>query len=126
MAGPSRRQVLSRHRGVIALAPPVVLRDLLDIRTGVLSGADVPLILGGAPRRTVDITRGPQAYAARLDDVPMTIETDADQGWVEARGQWWWCSRFQVAPSPAGSVVEQTTFNLASPPASLLVPFTAA
>jgi hypothetical protein len=126
MAGPRRRQVVSQHQGVIALVPPVVRRDLLDIRTGVLSGADVPLILGRAPGRTVHISGRDQAYAVRLDDVPMTIETNADEGWVEARGQWWWCSRFQVAESSAGSLVTQTTFNVASPPASLLVPFTVA
>jgi hypothetical protein len=116
--------VLSQHRGVIPLSPAVVSEDLLRISTGTVSGADVPLVLGTAPGRSVTITGGPERFSADVDGVPMTIEVDPHEGWVQARGQWWWCGRFQIAEHPVGTLLEQSTINLAAGPAGLLVPMT--
>jgi hypothetical protein len=117
--------VLSQHSGVVA-APVRRVRELiLAVPTGEFSGAEVPLVIGGQGDRRVLITGGPEVFRAILTGIPMTIEVDQDAGWVQARGEWWWCGRFSVAEDSSGhTLVRQQTFNCAAGPAGRLVRFT--
>lgn len=117
--------MLSEHRGMVA-APIGRVRDLvLTVPTGEFSGAEVPLVIGDQGDRPVVVTGGPGAFRATVAGVPMTIEVDRDAGWVQARGEWWWCGRFSVAEDGSGhTVVCRQTFNCAAGPVGRLVPFT--
>jgi hypothetical protein len=117
--------LLSEHRGVVAAPVDRVQELLLAVTTGDFSGADVPLILGGQDDRRVVITGGPEVFRAIVAGAPLTIEVNHDAGWVQARGEWWWCGRFHVEQDMSGNTeVRQRTFNCASGPAGKLVPFT--
>ncbi|NJC74223.1 hypothetical protein HC031_31590 [Planosporangium thailandense] len=117
--------VLSEHVGVVAAPVGRVRPVVLAVTTGEFRGADVPLVLGGHADRQVLVTGGPDVFSAIVVGIPLTIEVDHDGGWVQARGQWWWCGRFQVEEGTSGdTVVRQRTFNCASGVGAKLVPFT--
>jgi hypothetical protein len=107
-------------------APVSRVRQLvLAVTSGEFAGADVPLILNGLDDRRVVITGGPEVFRASVNGAPLTIEVNHDAGWAQARGEWWWCSRFHVKDGTSGHTeVRQQTFNCASGPAGKLVPFT--
>ncbi|GAA4605233.1 hypothetical protein BJY16_005306 [Actinoplanes octamycinicus] len=125
MTGADPGPVLSEHRGVVA-APIGRVRELvLAVSAGEFSGAEVPLVLGDQGDRRVTVTGGPQVLRASVASARVTIEVDREAGWVQARGEWWWCGRFQLAEGADGhTVIHQRTFNLATGPAGRLVPFT--
>jgi hypothetical protein len=117
--------VLSEHVGVVAAPVDRVRSIVLAVDTGELSGSKVPLILGGQAGRRVFVEGGPDVFRASVNGVPLTIQVDHDGGWVQARGQWWWCGRFQVEGDGSGdTLVRQRTFNCASGMGARLVPFT--
>jgi hypothetical protein len=117
--------ILSEHRGVVTAPVGRVRQLVLAVRAGEFGGADVPLVLGDQGDRRVVVTGGPEVFRASIAGVPLTIEVDNDAGWVQARGEWWWCGRFQVEEdTPGNTVVRQQTFNCAPGPAGRLVPFT--
>ncbi|GAA5171044.1 MULTISPECIES: hypothetical protein [Amycolatopsis] len=56
--------------------------------------------------------------------VPLRVDVNREQGWVEARGQWWWCGRFEVGEDPVGARVVHRTYNLARGLSGWLAPYT--
>ncbi|TVT14454.1 hypothetical protein LWP59_03450 [Amycolatopsis acidiphila] len=60
----------------------------------------------------------------RTTPIPLRVDVDLEQGWIEARGQWWWCGRFEVRDDPAGARIVYRTYNLARGVSGRLVPFT--
>lgn len=58
--------------------------------------------------------------------IPLRVDVNLEQGWIEARGQWWWCGRFEVREDPVGTRVVHRTYNLARGVSGRLVPFTVA
>ncbi|MEV6930257.1 hypothetical protein AB0M46_38045 [Dactylosporangium sp. NPDC051485] len=117
--------MLSEHRGVVAAPVGRVRQLVLAVSTGEFSGADVPLVLGGQGDRRVVVSGGPEVFRASVTGVSLTIEVDHDAGWIQARGEWWWCGRFHVEADTSGNtVVRQQTFNCASGLSGKLVPFT--
>ncbi|WP_143266123.1 MULTISPECIES: hypothetical protein [Amycolatopsis] len=57
---------------------------------------------------------------------PLRVRKDAAQGWIEARGQWWWCGRVEVHEHAAGARVVYRIYNVATGLAGRLVPVTVA
>lgn len=116
--------VMSEHVG-LAEAPIGQVRDVvLAVPTGRLCGEDVPLVIGAHDDQYVTITGGPGTFRADVAGVPLTIEVDRGAGWVQARGQWWWCGRFQVEEHSDGTLIRQRTYNCGTGPAARLVPLT--
>jgi hypothetical protein len=68
----------------------------------------------------LSVQHGPFRTAA----TPLRVDVNLEQGWIEARGQWWWCGRFEVREDPAGARVVHRTYNLARGLSGRLVPFT--
>jgi hypothetical protein len=116
--------LLSEHLGLAEAPIDRVREAVLDVPTGELSGPDLPLVLCGHPDRAVTVTGGPVTFTARVSGIPLVIEVDRDAGWVEARGEWWWCTRLQTEPHLDGTLLRWSTYNRASGVAGRLVPFT--
>ena len=117
--------VLSEHVGVVAAPADRVRSIVLAVGTGDLSGSGVPVILGAQGGQRVVVEGGPDVFRADVNGVPLTIQVDRDGGWVQARGQWWWCRRFEIGTDASGdTLVRQRTFNCASGRTAALVPFT--
>ncbi|GII81802.1 hypothetical protein Sru01_67840 [Sphaerisporangium rufum] len=115
---------MSEHVGLVDLPPGQVRDVVLQVGTGTLREEDVPLVVGAVPGRTVMVTGGPARFTARVSGVPLTIEVDRASGWVQARGQWWWCGRLQVEEHPEGALIRRRTYNLATGPIARAVPLT--
>ncbi|WAL65093.1 hypothetical protein ORV05_29920 [Amycolatopsis cynarae] len=116
--------LLDEHAGLVH-APFDRVRDaVLTIRTGTLAGTDVPLILSGQAGQTVVITGGPARFTTTVSGAPLTLEVDPAAGWVQAKGQWWWCGRLEVHEDPAGARLVRRTYNLAGGLSGRLVPLT--
>ncbi|MEV5746488.1 hypothetical protein AB0L00_01605 [Actinoallomurus sp. NPDC052308] len=116
--------LMSAHEGLVEAPIDQVRGAVLAVPTGRLRGAEAPLVLGSMDDRYVTVSGGPSTFTAAVAGVPLTIEVDRDAGWVQARGQWWWCGRFQVAEHAEGTLVTQQTFNCATGPVARLVPLT--
>ncbi|MBO2455696.1 hypothetical protein J4573_52080 [Actinomadura barringtoniae] len=117
-------RLMSEHAGIVEAPLDEVREVLLAVPTGKLHGAEIPLVIGRQDDREVVITGGPATFTAQISGVTLTIDVDREAGWVQARGQWWWCGRFQVEEHPEGALIRQQTFNLATGLTSRLVPFT--
>ena len=104
------------------MAPAEQVREvLLTVPTGRLSGPEVPLVISGS---SATVTGGPDVFTAQVGGVHLTIEVDRTEGWVQARGQWWWCGRFTAASHDEGTLVTYGTYNLATGAVARLVPWT--
>lgn len=114
--------LLSEHLGLVE-APVERVRDVvLAVPTGELSGPDAPVVLSSG--QTVTVSGGPATFTAHVPGAPMVIDVDRDAGWVQARGEWWWCVRLQVEPHPDGTLVRRSAYNRATGAAARLVPYT--
>jgi hypothetical protein len=116
--------LMSAHDGLVGAPIDQVRSVVLAVPTGRLRGAEAPLVIGAQDDQYVTVSGGPSTFSADLSGVPLTIEVDRDAGWVQARGQWWWCGRFQVEKHPEGTLLRQQTFNCATGPVGRLVPLT--
>ncbi|MGW4587945.1 hypothetical protein ACWEKJ_11520 [Amycolatopsis thermoflava] len=57
---------------------------------------------------------------------PLRVSRNESEGWIEARGQWWWCGRVEVHEHAAGARVVYRTYNVATGLGARLVPVTVA
>ncbi len=116
-------RLLSEHTGVVCLPLSRAAEIMLTVPLGTVRGDNVPLVIGGESGGVVTISGGPSTFTT-AGDHQLTIDVDPDAGWIQSRGQWWYCGRLQLAEHPDGTLVTQQTYNCAKGVSGRIVPFT--
>jgi hypothetical protein len=108
---PDDMNLLSEHRGIVEAPFARVRETLLAVPTGRMPGHRAPVVVNAHPDALVVVSGGPVVFQAEVARVPVTIEVDRDAGWVQMRGQWWRCLRFQAQHHPQGALIIQRTYS---------------